>query len=124
MRREGRDLVPEAVTMNDLISKKDSAEELSYAIRRILSGGFYVPTSMSVFLRDHQVEDSLLERLTQRERSVLSLYAQGYSIKKIADELNVSVKTAETHRNNLGRKMGHPNRRPWTPGCRRSIYLR
>ena len=34
----------------------------------------------------------------------------GLTIKEIATELCVSVKTAETHRNNFGRKLGHPNR--------------
>ena len=61
---------------------------------------------MSLFLRDHPDHASALDHLTQRERSVLAPYAQGYTIKEIAGELNVSVKTAETHRS----KLGHPNR--------------
>jgi len=97
--------------------KKDPPEEFSYAIRRIMTGGFYVPISMSLFLRDHPDHASALDHLTQRERSVLALYAQGYTIKEIAGELNVSVKTAETHRS----KLGHPNRSQITA---LSTYLR
>jgi len=82
---------------------KDPPDELSFAIRRILAGGFYVPIALSLFLRDHPDRSSPLDHLTQRERSVLALYAQGYSIKEIANLLSVSVKTAETHRNKPGR---------------------
>jgi DNA-binding NarL/FixJ family response regulator len=39
--------------LNSLILKKDPPEELSYAIRRILTGGFYVPASMSLIARDY-----------------------------------------------------------------------
>jgi DNA-binding CsgD family transcriptional regulator len=48
--------------------------------------------------------------LTPREKSELILCAQGYTMKEVANTLNISVKTAETHRNNIGRKLGHPNR--------------
>lgn len=89
--------------LNGLISKYDTTDELFYAIRTILNGGFYTPPSMSTALRDQAPSQDPLGVLTQREKSVLTLYAQGWSIKEIANELNVSVKTAETHRNNLGR---------------------
>ena len=96
--------------LNGFILKRDASEELFYAIRTILTGGFYSPPSMSTLLRDQVDHQDPLAGLTQREKSILTLYAQGLSLKEIADELNISVKTAETHRNNLGRKLGHPNR--------------
>jgi two-component system nitrate/nitrite response regulator NarL len=96
--------------LNGFILKKDPHEELFYALRTILGGGFYTPPSMSTMLRDQVEDQDPMSTLTQREKSVLTLYAQGRSIKEIAVELDVSVKTAETHRNNLGRKLGHPNR--------------
>ena len=40
----------------------------------------------------------------------LSLIAQGMTMKEAAGHMSISPKTAETHRNNLGRKLGHPNR--------------
>ena len=42
-----------------------------------------------------------LERLTPRQREVLALTAQGFSMKEVALMLNISVKTVESHRMNL-----------------------
>jgi DNA-binding NarL/FixJ family response regulator len=42
-----------------------------------------------------------LEQLTPRQREVLALTAQGFSMKEVALKLNISVKTVETHRSNL-----------------------
>lgn len=44
--------------------------------------------------------------LTPREREVVQLVAEGKSTKEVASHLNVSVKTAETHRSNIMRKLG------------------
>ena len=49
---------------------------------------------------------SAWETLTQREREILKLVAEGYKNKEIADLLRISVKTAEKHRNNLMEKLG------------------
>lgn len=96
--------------LQGFVLKKDNPSELSYAIRSMLSGGVYIAPSLSTVYRDYVPTDDPLDVLTDREKSVLTLYAQGLSIKQIASELNVSTKTAETHRNNLGRKLGYPNR--------------
>ena len=50
-------------------------------------------------------EDST-EVLTSREREVIQLLAEGKTSKEVAVALNLSVKTAETHRTNLMRKLG------------------
>jgi DNA-binding NarL/FixJ family response regulator len=42
-----------------------------------------------------------LERLTPRQREVLTLTARGFSMKEVALMLDISVKTVETHRSNL-----------------------
>lgn len=55
---------------------------------------------------DQSLDLDPLERLTERERSTFTLYAQGYVVKEIANTLNVSVKTAETHLNNIERSRG------------------
>jgi DNA-binding CsgD family transcriptional regulator len=44
-------------------------------------------------------------RLTSREREIMQLIAEGKSNKEIADGLGISVRTAETHRMNLMRKL-------------------
>ena len=45
------------------------------------------------------------ERLTPREREIVQLLAEGKSNKEVALALNISVKTAETHRANIMRKL-------------------
>ncbi len=44
-------------------------------------------------------------RLTPREREIVKLIAEGRSSKEVADQLRISVKTVETHRSNLMRKL-------------------
>ncbi|MEM1353851.1 MAG: LuxR C-terminal-related transcriptional regulator [Planctomycetota bacterium] len=52
----------------------------------------------------------MLDRLTPREREVLTLIGEGYSLPEIAQQLHRSVKTIETHRLTLGRKLDAGNR--------------
>jgi DNA-binding CsgD family transcriptional regulator len=47
----------------------------------------------------------LRNRLTPREREIVQLLAEGKSSKEVAVSLNISVKTAETHRANIMRKL-------------------
>jgi two-component system NarL family response regulator len=95
--------------LHGLIYKSDKTEELHYAIRRILGGGFYTPPSSGEPTDLTPLANAAgLSSLTDREMTVLTLYARGYVIKDIANELHVSVKTAETHLNNLRRKLGIP----------------
>ena len=44
--------------------------------------------------------------LTAREREIVQLLSEGKSAKEVAVALNISVKTAETHRSNIMRKLG------------------
>jgi DNA-binding NarL/FixJ family response regulator len=52
------------------------------------------------------VESPKLPKLTPREREVIQLLAEGKSSKEVASLLNLSTKTAETHRSNIMRKLG------------------
>jgi two-component system, NarL family, response regulator NreC len=52
-----------------------------------------------------KIPDSIPRRITPREREVLQLIAQGKSTKDIARLLGIGVKTAETHRTNVMRKL-------------------
>jgi DNA-binding NarL/FixJ family response regulator len=52
-----------------------------------------------------KADDSTTEVLTSREREVIQLLAEGKTSKEVAVALNLSVKTAETHRTNLMRKL-------------------
>jgi DNA-binding NarL/FixJ family response regulator len=58
---------------------------------------------------DRQDPRRVTPRLTTRERQVLSLVAHGYTSKEIAGKLGISPRTAETHRVNIGRRLGIRN---------------
>lgn len=84
--------------------KKDSHSELINAIRAASQGQVYLSSDINKLLISglHGLNDQKL--LTDREREVLTLIAQEYTNKKIAEELFISERTVETHRKNIFRK--------------------
>jgi DNA-binding NarL/FixJ family response regulator len=95
------------------VLKDADAAELIHAIRAILQGGRYLSPHLAermihAYLH-HDVPAQHVdwaEMLTGRERQVLVLAAQGLGNSAIGDRLNISPRTAETHRTNLQRKLG------------------
>jgi two-component system response regulator NreC len=92
---------------------KDSAEaDLASAIRAVAAGkSFFSPAVGKVLLEDYMrklqrtgVEDSY-ELLTPREREILQLVAEGKSSKEVANLLDLSVYTVETHRARVMQKL-------------------
>lgn len=92
---------------------KDCAfEELARAISAVTKGQTYLSpgiagTIVKRFVEQLSTENSpgSLSVLTDREREVLQLVAEGNTTKKIASGLNVSVKTVETHRQKIMTKL-------------------
>ena len=88
---------------------KDSApDELVKAIRKVVSGGTYVSAFLAEKLAFEIGTDSNKlphEALSDREFQVLRLIAAGKSVKEIAAELYLSVKTVSTYRSRLLQKM-------------------
>jgi DNA-binding NarL/FixJ family response regulator len=91
---------------------KDCAfEELEQAIRHVAADKTYLSPSISgVVLEDYlqraaDSKTSGLEPLTERQREVLQLMAEGKSTKEIAFKLHISIKTAETHRRQIMNKL-------------------
>lgn len=84
--------------------KKDSHSELINAIKAADQGQVYLSSDINKLLISglHGLNDQRL--LTDREREVLTLIAQEYTNKKIAEELFISERTVETHRKNIFRK--------------------
>ena len=86
---------------------KDAAPvELELAIKAVMRGETYLspPVSRHViddYRRRVGGESSPLEQLTPRQREILQLIAEGHSTRSIAEKLHVSVKTVETHRQQL-----------------------
>jgi DNA-binding NarL/FixJ family response regulator len=89
--------------------KSDTSRELIRAIEAVLDGKPYFTSQVARmvlegFLRTPGVSDQ--EQLTSREREILQLIAEGRSTKEIARDLDIGVKTADSHRTNLMRKIG------------------
>jgi RNA polymerase sigma factor (sigma-70 family) len=96
---------------------KDHADEdLERAIQSVAAGKPYFSPSIAQALledyvnlmRERRVQDSY-DLLTEREREVLQLLAEGKSNKEVASVLNISPYTIETHRNNLMQKLNLHN---------------
>lgn len=96
---------------------KDSADDdLERAVTTVVAGRpFFSPAVAHAMLADYMrlmrergVQDSY-ELLTEREREVLQLLAEGRSNKEVAAVLNLSPYTVESHRNNLMQKLGLHN---------------
>src|SRR5262249_4993259 len=89
--------------------KDAGAGELELALRAVARGETYLSPAVSrhvaEYVRRQGGEASPLERLTPRQREVLQLIAEGHTTKKIAQLLNVSAKTVETHRAQLMEKL-------------------
>jgi DNA-binding NarL/FixJ family response regulator len=89
------------------VSKSQAAEHLLQAIKDVCAGGVYLSPHVSGAVVQAYLAKSDLpyEPLTPRERQVLQLIAEGKTTKETAAVLDVSVKTAETHRTNLMEKL-------------------
>jgi DNA-binding NarL/FixJ family response regulator len=88
--------------------KDASREELMLAVDSVLEGKTYISPGISDqvmegYLSGRQTmkEDSRWDTVTQREREVLKMLAEGHTNKEISDFLSISVKTVEKHRANL-----------------------
>ena len=89
------------------VSKSQAAEHLLQAIKDVSAGGVYLSPHVSGAVVQAYLAKTELpyEPLTPRERQVLQLIAEGKTTKETAAVLEVSVKTAETHRTNLMEKL-------------------
>jgi DNA-binding NarL/FixJ family response regulator len=94
------------------VLKDAHSTELMTAIRHVLGGRRYLSPSISGTIIDGLLEGkkasairSTWETLTQREREILKLIAEGHKNKDIADLLCISLKTVEKHRANLMEKL-------------------
>lgn len=89
------------------ILKTKAAKDLVQAIRQVLKGVAYLSPEVSQTLVEvyRSGGTASSEPLTPRERQVLQLVAEGKTTKEVASFLGISVKTAETHRARLMKKL-------------------
>lgn len=99
------------------LSKNTDAAELISAIKTIARNGFYFNQSMHKALqKNHTVKTGPLKsindipiELTNREREIIELICREYSTEAIAEQLFISVRTVEGHRQNIISKIGCKN---------------
>ncbi len=94
------------------VLKDATHDELVMAIKNVMSGKSYLSPGVSEkviegYLEGRESSRSLSpwETLSQREREVLKLIAEGFKNKEIAEDLCISLKTVEKHRANLMKKL-------------------
>ncbi|KND62373.1 DNA-binding response regulator, LuxR family [Candidatus Burkholderia verschuerenii] len=87
------------------VLKDSPATEIVQAIDAVLAGRTFFSAGLAARMIQAQSMQTPLERLTPRELDILDALAQGLSSKQIAQQHGLSVRTVETHRLNLKRKL-------------------
>jgi DNA-binding NarL/FixJ family response regulator len=96
--------------------KSAPSEELAAAIRHVVKGGIYVSRELALSAfkkslqrrhKNHYAPRSAnsVEKLSDREMHIFQLLGSGLGTKQIADSLDFSVKTVESHRENIKHKL-------------------
>jgi DNA-binding NarL/FixJ family response regulator len=94
------------------VLKSSASDELLQAVHDVTAGGTYVSPSLADYALERSAnpkpgaDGSVFSRLGAREREVLQLVAEGRTSAETAKEMHISVKTVETHRRNIARKLG------------------
>jgi DNA-binding NarL/FixJ family response regulator len=96
---------------NGYIMKQAAGDLLITALRRVLSGGVYVSERIGACMierlavsgRKHATDP--IDRLSNREIQVLNLIGRGKTTREIAQDLNLSIKTIESHRQRIKKKL-------------------
>jgi len=99
------------------VSKTAAFSELASAIQAVYQGGsFLSPMAAAAVVEECQQKVAIegekdpYQNLTDREREMLKLVAEGYTAKEIADMLVISLRTVETHKTNLMKKLNIHNK--------------
>lgn len=100
---EDYDLAAEALHKwaSGYLLKKSAASELVKAIREVLKGKSYVTPQVAQRMFEEFIRDprrNLVKTLTQRQREVLQLLAEGKAMKEVADILHIATRTVAFHK--------------------------
>jgi DNA-binding NarL/FixJ family response regulator len=96
---------------NGYIMKQAASEQFLVALRRVLEGGIYVSeavgnTMIQKFASGGSyTSNNPIDRLSNRELQILHMIGKGASTRDTAEALNLSVKTVESHRQRIKRKL-------------------
>lgn len=112
---EDEALFNEAVDLGVLgyVLKENAVDDLVRAVRTVAEGGTFISPSVSDFVlrrgrktRTLRATNAGLEKLTPAEKRILRQIADDRTSKEIASALGISVRTVETHRQNISTKLG------------------
>jgi DNA-binding NarL/FixJ family response regulator len=103
-----RNLIVEALQMrpHGFVHKADALPVFCEALRAVAGGCCYFTPFAMKLMDDRQPACGLLSRLTDRERAVLQMIAEGLSNKKMSSRLCIATKTVEHHRAQVMQKLG------------------
>ncbi len=93
---------------NGYLLKDVSQAEMIMAIKTAAQGGFYVSENLAAMLK-RMTSETDPYNLTDREREILAAIAAGKLNKQIAAELDISIRTVESHRSTIRQKTGGGN---------------
>jgi DNA-binding NarL/FixJ family response regulator len=100
-----------AAGANGYIMKQAESVELLLALRRVLEGGIYLSEAIgSAMIRKlatggRRLASNPIERLSTRELQILQMIGSGMSTRQTAEALSLSMKTVESHRERIKRKL-------------------
>ena len=100
---------------NGYIMKNESGRQLLRAVRQVLAGQTYVSEPMKERLLQKlsaspgERSQSPADLLSDREFEIFQLIGQGYGTRQIADQLHLSIKTVESHREHIRDKLHIPS---------------
>ena len=94
-----------------IVMKSDAALDLIAAVAALAQHEpFYTPKASQILLQDHVhplgVSTGATVKLSERERDVVVLVAEGLGNKQVGATLGISIKTVESHRRNIMHKLG------------------
>ncbi len=96
---------------NGYIMKQAASEQFLVSLRRVLDGGIYVSEAVGNNMIQKfaaggsYISSNPIDRLSNRELQILHMIGKGMSTRESAESLNLSVKTVESHRQRIKRKL-------------------
>lgn len=95
------------------VMKQEATEEVLSAIRTVLAGDLYISRRIAALVFRKTLDEKLaapragVEKLSDRELQVFQMLGAGMTTRKISMELKLSLKTIESHRENIKHKLGY-----------------
>jgi len=94
------------------VLKENAVEDVLESVKTVAENRYYISPNISNYLvkrlntqKDFATQQPSISNLTKSERAILKLISQEKTSQQIADELHISYKTVENHRNNISKKL-------------------